>query len=48
LPVEERMEATGATCVMGIMKGCDIMRIHDVLPISRMCRITDAILEAKA
>ena len=48
LPVEERMEATGATCVMGIMKGCEIMRIHDVLPISRMCRITDAILEAKA
>lgn len=48
LPVEERMEATGATCVMGIMKGCEIMRVHDVLPISRMCRITDAILEAKA
>ena len=47
LPVEERMEATGATCVMGIMKGCEIMRVHDVLPISRMCRITDAILEAK-
>lgn len=47
LPVEERMEATGATCVMGIMKGCEIMRVHDVRPISRMCRITDAILEAK-
>lgn len=47
LSVEERMEATGATCVMGIMKGCEIMRVHDVRPISRMCRITDAILEAK-
>ncbi len=47
LPVEDRMEATGATCVVGIMKGCEIMRVHDVLPISRMCRITDAILEAK-
>ncbi|WP_297965691.1 dihydropteroate synthase [uncultured Anaerovibrio sp.] len=47
LPVEERMEATGATCVMGIMKGCEIMRVHDVLPISRMCRMTDAVLEAR-
>ncbi|ORU00782.1 Dihydropteroate synthase [Anaerovibrio sp. JC8] len=47
LPVEERMEATGATCVMGIMKGCEIMRVHDVLPISRMCRITDAIMGVK-
>lgn len=46
LPVEERMEPTGATCVLGIMKGCEIMRVHDVLPISRMCRITDAILTA--
>lgn len=47
LPVEERMEATGATCVIGILKGCEILRVHDVKPISRMCRITDAILEAK-
>lgn len=44
LPVEDRMEPTGATCVLGITKGCEIMRVHDVLPISRMCRITDAIL----
>ncbi len=44
LPVEDRMEPTGATCVLGITKGCEIMRVHDVLPISRMCKITDAIL----
>ena len=44
LPVEERMEPTGATCVLGITKGCEIMRVHDVLPIRRMCQITDAIL----
>lgn len=47
LPVEDRMEPTGATCVLGITKGCEIMRVHDVLPISRMCRITDAILGIK-
>lgn len=46
LPVDQRMEATGATCVLGITKGCEIMRVHDVLPISRMCRMTDAILKA--
>ena len=44
LPVEERMEATGATCVLGIAKGADIVRVHDVKPIVRMCRMADAVL----
>lgn len=47
LPVEKRMEPTGASCVLGIMKGCEIMRIHDVAPIAPMLAITDAILQAK-
>ena len=47
LPVTERMEATGATCVWGITKGFGIVRVHDVRPIVRMCRMMDAILEAK-
>ncbi|MFC2637828.1 MAG: dihydropteroate synthase [Mitsuokella sp.] len=46
LPVWERMEATGASCVVGILKGADIVRVHDVRPIVRMCRMTDAILAA--
>ena len=46
LPVEERMEATGAACVMGIARGACIMRVHDVKPIVRMCRMADAILGA--
>ena len=46
LPVEERMEATGAACVMGIERGASIVRVHDVKPIVRMCRMTDAILGA--
>ena len=46
LPVEERMEATGAACVLGIMRGTSIVRVHDVKPIVRMCRMTDAILRA--
>ena len=43
LPVEERMEATGAACVYGILKGADIVRAHDVKPIARMCRMIDII-----
>ncbi|MBR5162427.1 MAG: dihydropteroate synthase [Schwartzia sp.] len=44
LPVEERMEATGAATVLGVASGAGIVRVHDVKPISRMCRMTDVIL----
>ncbi|MCI6099541.1 MAG: dihydropteroate synthase [Selenomonas sp.] len=44
LPVDERMEATGASCVVAITKGADMVRVHDVRPIARMCRMTDFIL----
>ena len=45
LPVTERMEGTGATCVAGVLAGCDIVRVHDVKPIARMVRMADAIKE---
>ncbi|MBM7097965.1 dihydropteroate synthase [Bacillus sp. H-16] len=44
LPVEERMEGTGATVCYGIEKGCDIVRVHDVKPISRMVKMMDAMI----
>lgn len=44
LPVDERMEATGAACVVAITKGADMVRVHDVRPIVRMCRMTDFII----
>lgn len=44
LDVSERDEATGATCVMGIERGANIVRVHDVKMASRMCRMTDIIL----
>ncbi|SHK37393.1 dihydropteroate synthase [Selenomonas ruminantium] len=47
LPVDERMEATGASCVIGIMKGASIVRVHDVKPIVRMCRMADVILRSE-
>lgn len=44
LPVEERMEATGATVCYGIQKGCQIMRVHDVKEISRMTKMMDVLI----
>jgi dihydropteroate synthase len=44
LPVNERMEGTGATVCFGIQKGCHIVRVHDVKEIARMARMMDALL----
>lgn len=45
LPVEERVEGTIATTVIGIMKdACDFVRVHDVLENSRAAKMTDAIV----
>lgn len=45
LPKEERIEGTGATVCLGIEKGCQIVRVHDVLPIKRMATMMDAIMK---
>lgn len=47
LPVNERVEGTLATTVMGIMKGLEFVRVHDVLENKRVAVMTDAILKAK-
>jgi dihydropteroate synthase len=44
VPVEERMEGTGATCCFGVQKGCHMVRVHDVLPIARMMKMMDALV----
>ena len=44
LPVEERMEGTGATVCYGIQQGCQIIRVHDVQEMSRMARMMDAMM----
>lgn len=46
LPVEERLEGTIATTVIGIMKGCSIIRVHDVKENYRALKMTKAILNA--
>ncbi|WP_332697288.1 dihydropteroate synthase [Halalkalibacter lacteus] len=44
LPVDERVEGTGATVCYGIMKGCHIMRVHDVKEMFRMAKMMDALI----
>ena len=43
LPVEERVEGTAATCAFGAMKGCAMMRVHDVKEIARTVKMIDAL-----
>lgn len=43
LPVDERMEGTGASCCYGVDKGCHMVRVHDVKPIVRMMKTMDAL-----
>lgn len=47
LPVDQRIEGTLATSVIGIMKGCEFIRVHDVLENKRVCVMTDKILNAR-
>jgi dihydropteroate synthase len=44
LPPDERVEGTIATTVLGIMKGCDFVRVHNVLENKRAAIMTDAIV----
>lgn len=44
LPPDQRVEGTAATVALGIAKGADIVRVHDVKAIARVCRMTDAIV----
>ncbi len=44
LPPEERLEATAATTVLGIVGGVDIVRVHDVRANVRAARTADAVV----
>ncbi len=43
LPVSERMEGTIAACIWGVMKGANIVRVHDVQAVSRAIRMWDSL-----
>lgn len=44
LPPEERVEGTAAAIAVGITRGADIVRVHDVREMIRIARMTDAIV----
>jgi dihydropteroate synthase len=47
LPLEQRLEGTAASTVIGIARGADIIRVHDVKEMVRVCRMSDAIIRYK-
>ena len=44
LPAEQRVEGTAATVALSIASGADMVRVHDVKEMVRVCRMSDAIL----
>jgi len=44
LPARERVEGTAATVAIGIANGADIVRVHDVKQMARVCKMADAIV----
>ncbi len=44
LPADQRMEGTAATVALAIAGGADIVRVHDVKEMVRVCRMSDAIV----
>lgn len=47
LPADQRIEGTAATVAIGIANGTDIVRVHDVREMVRVCRMSDAIIRGK-
>ena len=48
LPVDERLEGTAASVAIGIANGADMVRVHQVGPMVRVCRTCDAIVRKEA
>jgi dihydropteroate synthase len=44
LPPEQRLEGTAATVALSIVKGADIVRVHDVKEMCRVAKMSDAIV----
>jgi dihydropteroate synthase len=46
LPPDQRIEGTAATVAVGITRGADIIRVHDVKEMVRVAKMTDSIVRA--
>lgn len=47
VPPDQRLEGTAATITVGIVRGADIVRVHDVEPLMRVVKMTDALVRAR-
>lgn len=47
LPPAERLEGTAAAVAVSIVRGADIVRVHDVRAMARVARMTDAMVRRK-
>ncbi|GAI16984.1 unnamed protein product, partial [marine sediment metagenome] len=46
LPVDQRVEGTAATIAIAIANGADMVRVHDVKQMARVCRMSDAVVRS--
>ena len=46
LPADQRVEGTAATVAVGITRGADIIRVHDVKEMARVAKMTDALVRS--
>ena len=46
LPPDQRVEGTAATVALAIAGGADIVRVHDVREMVRVCKVSDAIVRS--
>lgn len=47
LPADQRLEGTAATIAIGIARGADIVRVHDVEYMARVAKMADALVRKK-
>jgi len=47
LPPDQRLEGTAAAVAVGITRGADIIRVHDVATMTRIARMTDALVRRR-
>ncbi len=48
LPPDQRLEGTAAAVAVGITRGADIVRVHDVQQMARVAKMTDALVRHPA
>jgi dihydropteroate synthase len=47
LPPDQRVEGTAAAIALGIERGADIVRVHDVKQMARVAKMTDALIRKR-